>query len=205
MSGMAGNVSAFATVWTYDLYRAKIRKDAPDSHYLSMGRLCTVLGVLVSIATTYFVKHFHSIMDYMQALFSFFIAPLFATVLLGMFWKRTTAKGAFWGLLLGMCTSIGIFICLKFELADPGLIALNKNASAMAANMWQAIWAFLVNLVVTVTITLFTTPKPVEELDGLVYGVSPIPREAPTAWYRRPTFWVWVSLAIFVYVNLAFW
>ncbi len=205
MSGMAGNVSAFATVWTYDLYRAKIRKDAPDSHYLNMGRLCTVLGVLVSIATTYFVKHFMSIMDYMQALFSFFIAPLFATVLLGMFWKRTTAKGAFWGLLLGMCTSIGIFICLKLELADPGLIALNKDASAMAANMWQAIWAFLVNLVVTVAITLFTAPKPVEELDGLVYGISPIPRETPTAWYRRPTFWVWVSLAVFVYVNLAFW
>ncbi|HUU29907.1 MAG TPA: sodium:solute symporter family protein [archaeon] len=205
MSGMAGNVSAFSTVWTYDIYRSLIRKNAPDSHYLKMGRLCTVLGVLISIATTYIVKHFQSIMDYMQALFSFFIAPLFATVLLGMFWKRTTAKGAFWGLLLGMCTSIGIFLSLKLGLADPGIIALNKDASVMAANMWQAIWAFTVNLTVTVTITIFTTPRPEEKLAGLVYGVSKVPHEGPAVWYRKPAFWVWVSLAVFVYLNLILW
>jgi len=205
MSGMAGNVSAFATVWTYDIYRSRIRKGAADSHYLKMGRWCTVLGVLISIATTYIVKHFHSIMDYMQALFSFFIAPLFATVLLGMFWKRTTTKGAFWGLLLGMCTSIGIFLGLKFEWLDPGYVAMNKDASTMAANMWQAIWAFLVNLVVTVSITLFTKPKPVRELEGLVYGVSKVPHEGPSPWYRKPAFWAWISFAVFVWLNLIFW
>ncbi len=101
MSGMAGNVSAFATVWTYDIYRALINKDATDAHYVSMGRWCTVLGVLISIGTAYLVMQFKSIMDYVQALFSFFIAPLFGTVLLGMLWKRATPAGGFWGLLAG--------------------------------------------------------------------------------------------------------
>ena len=205
MSGMAGNVSAFATVWTYDIYRSLIRKDASDRHYLKMGRWSTVLGVLISIATTYIVKHFNSIMDYMQALFSFFIAPLFATVLLGMFWKRTTAIAAFWGLLLGMCTSIGIFLGLKFKLIDPSYVAMNKYASTMAVNMWQAIWAFLVNFTVTVSITLFTKPRPEHELEKLVYGVSEVPHEGPGRWYRKPAFWAWVSFAIFVWLNLVFW
>ena len=103
---MAGNVSAFATVWTYDIYRALIRKNAADAHYVAMGRWCTVLGVLVSIGTAYLVMQFLSIMDYVQALFSFFIAPLFGTVLLGMLWKRATPAGGFWGLLAGTLSSI---------------------------------------------------------------------------------------------------
>ena len=107
MSGMAGNISAFATVWTYDVYRSYLKKDSTDKHYLNVGRISTIVGVGISIATTYLVMQFASIMDYMQALFSFFIAPLFATVFLGMFWKRTTAPAGFWGLLMGMCTSIG--------------------------------------------------------------------------------------------------
>ena len=102
MSGMAGNVSAFATVWTYDIYRAIVPQGrARDAHYVSMGRWCTILGVLVSIGTAYLVMQFASIMDYVQALFSFFIAPLFGTVLLGMLWKRATPAGGFWGLLAG--------------------------------------------------------------------------------------------------------
>src|SRR5205814_262930 len=101
MAGMAGNVSAFATVWTYDLYRPFIRKDAPDAHYVSMGRWCTIIGLVVSIGAAYIVTRFGSLMDYVQALFSFFIAPLFGTVVLGMLWKRMTGAGAFWGLLAG--------------------------------------------------------------------------------------------------------
>src|SRR5580698_997367 len=115
MSGMAGNVSAFATVWTYDIYRALIRKDAPDNHYVSMGRWCTILGVIISIGTAYLVMSFGSIMDYVQALFSFFVAPLFGTVLLGMLWKRTTAAGGFWGLLAGSGSSIAMFLLVKFN------------------------------------------------------------------------------------------
>jgi len=205
MSGMAGNVSAFATVWTYDIYRSYIRKHASDSHYLKLGRISTVLGVGVSIATTYIVKRFSSIMDYMQALFSFFIAPLFATVLLGMFWKRCTPKAGFWGLLLGMCTSIGIFLSVRFEILDPSIVAFSEQPSTMAVNMWQAAWAFSVNFVTTILISLFTAPKPVEQLEGLVYGVSEAPHEGPSVWYKRPAFWAWVSFAIFVVLNIIFW
>ena len=115
MSGMAGNVSAFATVWTYDIYRAMFRKDATDAHYVSVGRWCTILGVLVSIGTAYLVMQFKSIMDYVQALFSFFIAPLFGTVLLGMLWKRATPQGGFWGLLAGPVSSIGMWAWVKVD------------------------------------------------------------------------------------------
>ena len=205
MSGMAGNVSAFATVWTYDIYRSYFNKNASDAHYLKLGRISTVLGVLVSIATTYIVKRFSSIMDYMQALFSFFIAPLFATVLLGMFWKRTTAKAGFWGLLLGMCTSVGIFFGVRAEMIDPRIVAFSDNPSTMAVNMWQAAWAFTVNFIATVVITLFTRPKPDSELVGLVYGVSAVPHEGPSPWYRRPAMWAWLSFAIFLVLNIIFW
>ena len=115
MSGMAGNVSAFATVWTYDLYRPFIRKNASDDHYVSMGRWCTILGVIISIGTAYLVMRFGSIMDYVQALFSFFIAPLFGTVLLGMMWKRITPAGGFWGLLAGSVSSVVMFLLVKFN------------------------------------------------------------------------------------------
>jgi SSS family solute:Na+ symporter len=205
MSGMAGNVSAFATVWTYDIYRRWMRKDAPDAHYLKLGRWCTVIGVLISIATTYIVKRFSSIMDYMQALFSFFIAPLFATVLLGMFWKRTTPKAGFWGLFLGMCTSIGIFLGVRFEFIDARFIAFSDNPSTMAVNMWQAAWAFTVNFAATILISLVSRPKPVEELKGLVYGVSEVPHEGPSVWYKKPALWAWLSFAIFILLNIIFW
>jgi SSS family solute:Na+ symporter len=205
MSGMAGNVSAFATVWTYDIYRSLIKKDAPDKHYLNMGRWCTVIGVGISIATTYIVMHFSSIMDYMQALFSFFIAPLFATLLLGMFWRRTTGKAGFWGLLSGMGTAIGIFLATRFGLLDPRYVTLSDTASTMALNMWQAAWSFVVNFIVTVVVSLLTKPRPIGELAGLVYGASAIPHEGPSPWYRRPAFWASVSFTIFIALNIIFW
>ncbi len=107
MSGMAGNVSAFSAVWTYDIYQPLIKKDAPDEHYVAVGRWATILGVVVSIGTAYLVMSAAGIMDYVQALFSFFISPLLGVVLVGMFWKRATKEGGFWGLLLGTLTSIG--------------------------------------------------------------------------------------------------
>jgi len=205
MSGMAGNVSAFATVWTYDIYRPFIKKDAPDKHYLNTGRWCTVIGVGISIATTYIVMNFQSIMDYMQALFSFFIAPLFATLLLGMFWRRTTRPAGFWGLLCGMSTAIGIFLATRFGLLDPRYVTLSETASDMALNMWQAAWSFVVNFTVTVVVSLLTKPRPIEELAGVVYGVSAVPHEGPSPWYRRPAFWAGVSFAIFLVLNVIFW
>src|SRR5208337_2732710 len=139
MSGMAGNVSAFATVWTYDIYRPYLRREASDAHYVSMGRWCTILGVVISIATAYLVMGFDSIMDYVQALFSFFIAPLFGTVLLGMMWKRVTPAGGFWGLLAGSVSSIAMFLMVKFDHSMLAYIALSTDAKDMAENMYRAL------------------------------------------------------------------
>src|SRR3989454_9519501 len=121
MSGMAGNVSAFTTVWTYDIYRPFLRKNAPDAHYVSMGRWCTIIGLIISIGAAYIVTHFGSLMDYVQALFSFFIAPLFPTVLLGMLWKRATSAGGFLGLLAGTRSSIVMFTFVEL---GPSKVAL---------------------------------------------------------------------------------
>ena len=158
MSGMAGNVSAFATVWTYDIYRAMIRKDATDDHYVSMGRWCTIVGVLVSIGTAYLVMSFLSIMDYVQALFSFFIAPLFGTVLLGMMWKRATPAGGFWGLLAGTASSIGMFAWVKLDPSAIQYVALSSAAKDMAENMYRALWSWMVCVLVTVAVSLATRP-----------------------------------------------
>lgn len=205
MSGMAGNVSAFATVWTYDIYRALWRKDATDAHYVSMGRWCTVLGVLVSIGTAYLVMQFASIMDYVQALFSFFIAPLFGTVILGMLWKRCSPSGGFWGLLAGTVSSIAMWAWVK---ADPGAlryIAFSPEAKDMAENMYRALWSWLICVSVTVAVTYATKPKPVAELAGLVYGVTPLPGEGHLRLHERPMFWAIVVSLVLAALNIYFW
>jgi SSS family solute:Na+ symporter len=181
MSGMAGNVSAFATVWTYDIYGALINKQASDQQYVRMGRWCTILGVLISIGTAYLVMQFLSIMDYVQALFSFFIAPLFGTVLLGMLWRRATPAGGFWGLLAGTLSSIGMWTWVKLDPSALRYVALSPNARDMAENMYRALWSWIVCVVVTVIVSLWTRPKPVEELNGLVYGITEIPTEGQVA------------------------
>jgi len=205
MSGMAGNVSAFATVWTYDIYRAMFRKNATDAHYVSVGRWCTILGVLVSIGTAYLVMHFKSIMDYVQALFSFFIAPLFATVLLGMLWKRATPKGGFWGLLAGTASSIGMYVWVLKVPSALRYIALSPNAKDMAENMFRALWSGLICAVVTVVVSLLTKPKPESELVGLVYGCTEIPSEGNLPVYQRPIFWAGVVALVFVVIQVIFW
>ena len=205
MSGMAGNVSAFATVWTYDLYRPFIRKDASDDHYVSMGRWCTILGVIISIGTAYLVMHFGSIMDYVQALFSFFIAPLLGSVLLGMMWKRVTAAGGFWGLLVGSVSSVAMFLLVKFNHNILAVIALSSDAKDMAENMYRALWSWLICVIVTVTVSYFTKPKPVEELTGLVYGCTKLPSEGDLPLWKRPVFWAAISLALFLILQWIFW
>ena len=205
MSGMAGNVSAFATVWTYDVYRAMIRKVASDEHFVKVGRWCTILGVAVSIGTAYLVMHFGSIMDYVQALFSFFIAPLFGTVLLGMLWKRTTAAGGFWGLLAGTVSSVGMYTWVKLDPTVLRYIALSDGASAMAENMFRALWSGLFCAIVTVLVSLVTKPKTDTELVGLVYGCTNIPSEGNLPVYQRPIFWAGVIAGVFVILQLIFW
>jgi SSS family solute:Na+ symporter len=205
MSGMAGNVSAFATVWTYDIYRALMRKEAPDAHYVRMGRWCTILGVLVSIGTAYLVMQFKSIMDYVQALFSFFIAPLFGTVLLGMLWRRATPAGGFWGLLAGTLSSIGMWAWVKLNPAALSYIALSPRAKDMAENMYRALWSWLICVALTVIVSLMTKPRPVEELTGLVYGVTELPSEQHLPVYKRPIFWAVVVGAVFMVLQAIFW
>ncbi|GMU24480.1 MAG: sodium:solute symporter [Phycisphaerae bacterium] len=205
MSGMAGNVSAFATVWTYDIYRALWRKDASDAHYVSMGRWCTVLGVLVSIGTAYLVMQFESIMDYVQALFSFFIAPLFGTVILGMLWKRCSPSGGFWGLLAGTVSSIAMWAWVKADPSALRYIAFSPEAKDMAENMYRALWSWLICVGVTVAVTYATKPKPIAELAGLVYGVTPLPDEGHLRLYERPMFWAIVVAVVLAAFNIYFW
>lgn len=205
MSGMAGNVTAFATVWTYDIYKALWKKDAGDAHLVSVGRWCTILGVLVSIGTAYLVMQFLSIMDYVQALFSFFIAPLFGTVILGMLWKRCTASGGFWGLFSGTVSSIAMWAWVKADPSALGIIALSPNARDMAENMYRALWSWIICVVVTVVVSYMTKPKPDAELAGLVYGVTEVPGEGHLPLVQRPAFWAVVVAIALAALNIYFW
>ena len=205
MSGMAGNVSAFATVWTYDIYRAFIKKSAPDQHYVSMGRWCTILGVMVSIGAAYLVKHFGSIMDYVQALFSFFIAPLFGTILLGMLWKRGTKQGGFWGLLAGTLASIAMFIWVKVDPSAVGYVALSHQAMEQAQNMYRALWSWVICVGVTVIVSYMTKPTPEKELVGLVYGLTAVPGEGHLPLYKRTIFWAAAVAVVFFVLQWIFW
>ena len=206
MAGMAGNVSAFATVWTYDIYRPFIRKAATDKHYVSMGRWCTLIGLFISIGTAYIVMHFASIMDYVQALFGMFVAPLFGTVLLGMLWKRVTRWAGFLGLLAGVATSITIFCLNKLDPARwVHIFALDPRASGLAQDMYQALWACLTCVVVTVLVTLVTMPKPDAELTGLVYSLTDVPKETHASIFHRPAFWGALAMVVFVILQIIFW
>jgi solute:Na+ symporter, SSS family len=205
MSGMAGNISAFATVWTYDIYKPLVKKIKSDAHYVTVGRWCTFLGVLVSIGTAYLVMQFASIMDYVQALFSFFIAPLFGTVILGMLWKRCSPAGGFWGLLAGTASSIGMWAWVKLDATAIRYIALSPNAKDMAENMYRALWSWIICVVVTVVVSYCTKPKPESELVGLVRGCTELPSEGHLPLYKRSIFWAGVVAVVFVILNILFW
>jgi solute:Na+ symporter, SSS family len=205
MAGMAGNVSAFATVWTYDIYRPFLRKAAPDRHYVSMGRWCTLIGLFVSIGTAYLAMGFASIMDYVQALFGFFIAPLFGTVLLGMLWKRVSRAAGFLGLLAGTLSSVTMFALMKLDHRWVGVFALSPRAQGLAQDMYQALWSCVTCVVVTVLVTLVTKPRPDEELKGLVYALTEVAHEEHTSFLHRPLFWGVAALAILVVLQIIFW
>jgi SSS family solute:Na+ symporter len=203
MSGMAGNVSAFSTVWTYDLYGAYLNKKATDKQLVTMGRMSTVIGMLVSVGTAYLVAHAGSIMDYVQALFSFFIAPLFGTVILGMLWKRATAAGGFWGLLAGTLSSIGMFAYVQTGgRAALAHIALSVDAQPMAENMYRALWSWLICVTVTVIVSLMTKPKTDAELNGLVYGATLIPDDGARVLWQKPAFWAGVVMLALIGFNI---
>ncbi len=208
MAGQAGNVSAFNTVWTYDIYRAVINRDASDEHLVWMGRVTTIVGIVISVAMAYVAMQFSTIMDYIQAIFSWVNAPLFATMLLGMFWKRTTSAGAFWGLILGMSVSFTLFLAFKFEWFSDDvtyMLTMSHKPADMAANLWQAAYAWIVCLVATIGISLVTEPKPESELVGLVKGFTPKAETEHVPLFGRPGFWACVALALLIALNIIFW
>ncbi len=211
MSGMAGNVTAFNTVWTYDLYQAYIAPNKSDDHYMWMGRSITVVGILLSIVCAYLVSRWSNAMDIIQLVFGFVNAPLFATFLLGMFWARTTGTGAFLGLLGGTGTS-ALFHALTSAVGNvPGvkggyLSVVKVFPSDMAQNFWLASFAFTVCFVLTLVISLATRrTKTDEELKGLVYSLTPKLKDEEKAWYLRPAVLGTVLLAACVILNIIFW
>ena len=214
MSGMAGNVTAFNTVWTYDIYQSYIAKDKPDAHYLLVARLATVFGILLSIAAAYLAKSFNNIMDVLQLVFAFVNAPLFATFLLGMFWKRATGHGAFWGLFIGTLAA-----ALHHGLTQPvGALTLVKGGwlgavehlypSEMAQNFWTAIWAWTSCFVATIAISLATTSAKTDaELKGLVWSLTPHEDkgEVGLPLWRRVAPLGAVVLLLTALLNIIFW
>jgi SSS family solute:Na+ symporter len=213
MSGMAGNVSAFSTVWTYDIYGAYINKKASDSHYVSMGRWSTVVGMIVSVGTAYLVMSAASIMDYVQELFSFFIAPLFGTVILGMLWKRASKAGGFWGLLCGTASSIFMWLAVLHDKSNIRFMILEPHATAdtimrvqaMAANLYRALWSWIVCVVVTVVVSYMTKATPEAQLTGLVYGSTVIPHDGSRNLFEKPIFWAVVIATVLFALNLWLW
>jgi SSS family solute:Na+ symporter len=205
MSGMAGNVSAFSTVWTYDIYKALINKKGSDSHYVLVGRLSIMVGVAVSIGAAYLVMHAHGIMDYVQALFSIFIAPLLAAILFGMFWKRATKWAGFIGLLTGIVFSASLFMWVKLTPSALAAVALSPDAKPMAENVFRALWAFIFSAIVIVLVSLVTKARPVAELDGLVYGATKLPKEDPVPWYKSEYTWAIIVVVLFAALNVIFW
>jgi len=205
MSGMAGNVSAFSTVWTYDIYKPLINKKGSDSHYVLVGRLSILIGVAISIGAGYLVQHAHGIMDYVQALFSFFIAPLLGAILMGMFWKRATAPAGFLGLLFGIVTSVSLFVWVKMNPAALHTVALSPDAQPMAENLYRALWAFLTTVIIIFLVSLVTKARPVAELDGLVYGATILPKEDPVPFYKNEYMWAILVVVLFAVLNILFW
>lgn len=204
MSGMAGNVSAFSAVWTYDIYRPLIRPQSTDEHMLKMGRWSTILGVLASIGTAYFAMHFSSIMEYVQALFSFFVTPLFGTVILGMLWKRATGAGAFWGLLAGTGSSMAMWVWVQAQPSALSILALSPDAQPMAETLYRMLWSWLLGVGVTVAVSYATRPAPTESLVGLVYGCTAIPSQGDYPLVQQPVFWAGAALAVFLWLQWMF-
>ncbi len=201
MAGMAANVSSFNTVFTYDLWQDYVKPGMPDTYYLKVGRAVTVVGVLVGVATAFIAAGFSNIMNYMQALFSFFNAPVFAVFLLGLLFKRITPAAGLWSYLVGLAVPVTIYVLYTAD-----VLSFNSD---LAETMWGSIWSFVSVVVVAVLVSTFTRPKPERELSGLVQGVGTIDLSGDhvvgdTAWYRSPALLGAVALVLCVVLYLPF-
>jgi SSS family solute:Na+ symporter len=211
MSGMAGNVTAFNTVWTYDIYQSYINPNKPDSHYLRVGQFATVFGVIISIGTAYLAAQFDNIMDFIQLVFAFVNAPLFATFLLGMFWKRSTGHGAFYGLLAGIVAATvhhGLTLTAGEAIGIKGgwIHVLHQYPSEMALSFWTAIWAFVICFIFTILISFATRQvKSDNELKGLVYTLTPKYKEEGEKWYQSNVALAILVGAMAITLSIIFW
>ncbi|HXH29207.1 MAG TPA: sodium:solute symporter family protein [Bacteriovoracaceae bacterium] len=207
MSGMAGNVTAFNAVWTYDIYQAHIKKDGTDDHYLWVGKITTVVGIILSIATAYVAREFNNIMDFLQLIFGFVNAPLFATFMLGMFWKRSTGHGAFWGL-VGGTTFAAITHGLTLAEGKGAWLTsepMHTFATTMGQAFFIAIMAWVSCFVITIVVSLMTPKRPEKELVGLVYSLTERPKKEAVPWYERPVYLSVAVLFMTTILNYIFW
>lgn len=200
MAGMAANISSFNTVFSYDIWQRYVVKDREDGYYLKVGRTITVVGTFAAVGTAFIAAGYSNLMDYLQQLFSFFNAPLFATFILGMFWKRMTAAAGWIGLVAGTLSAVTVFV-----LSETGVLDLPGQGSAFLA----AGVAFVVDIAVSVAVSLRTAPKPAAQLVGLVYGLTPKedlqdPRDRDEAWYQRPGLMAGIALALIIVLNIVF-
>jgi SSS family solute:Na+ symporter len=207
MAGMAANISAFNTVFSYDLWQDYVVKGRSDGYYLMVGRIATVAATFIAILTATFASNFSNIMNYLQTLFGFFNAPLFATFILGMFWKRMTAAAGVTGLVAGTLAAVAVAFLSEdaFGSWSTGTIPVGGQGAAFLA----ASAAFIVDVVLSVVVTMFTKPKPVEQLRGLVYSETPRdertdPKEASYPWYRRTVPLASISLVMVIILNVIF-
>jgi SSS family solute:Na+ symporter len=203
MAGVAANVTAFNTVVTYDIVQAYFAKDRDPAFYLRTGRIVTILGVLVSIATAFIAKGYSNIMNYIQTLFSIFNAPLFATFIIAMFWRRATAWGGFFSLVAGTAAAYIVNRLAAYH-------TIFHFGSALSASFWQAIIAFIVDAVVMILVSLVTRPKPAEELRGLVWGLNraddpdAVIDDRDTVWWRSPGLLGGIAIALVIILNIIF-
>jgi len=211
MAGMAGNMSSFNAVWTYDIYHSVIKKDATPEKLLRMGRMATVAGILLSIAAAYIARSMPSVIDYLQAISSMFLAPSVAIILLGMFWKFITPKGGLWGMLVGTLASVLLFIAQQTKMIPASFVIPDFSGSDaqsfMAANFWRAVWAWLISSGTAVAVSFFTKNKSDDELEGYVRGMIAVNKveEPKVVLYKKPEFWGAVSFLIFILMNLILW
>ncbi len=211
MAGMAGNMSSFNAVWTYDIYQSVINKNASPDKLLKVGRIATVAGIILSIAAAYIARNMPSVIDYLQAISSMFLAPSVAIILLGMFWKFITPKGGLWGMLIGTVVAVFLFVAQEAKLIPVSFVIPDFSGadaqSFMAANFWRAVWAWLIASGTAITVSSFTQNKSDEELKGYVRSLVDKDKieEEKIVLYKKPEFWGGVTFIIFIVINIILW